>query len=169
LYYFLAALDHVGKFQELCGPTQLPALKNLHFSFCFPKELECEWRISLFGCNKEWPFDNVDCYIDESWISTDGGVDFITKTMFIVYKCPIDVLLQHKRSLHNHRFATHASVPIIRNRRRSIEWTCDKIDEPDQLVKTLQVIASDRVDKLHLMYRVQGVSVSSFKLKSLLC
>jgi len=142
MFFFFVALDHVGKFQELCDSNHLPALKHLHFSFCFPTELEYTWRISSFGCNDEWPFDNIDCYIDENWISTYEKLE----TLFIVYKRPINVLLQHKRTFHNHFFAKHASVPIRTIRRRSIEWTCNQIDEPEQFVKTLQVIASDRVD-----------------------
>jgi hypothetical protein len=158
LFYFLAALDHVGKFQELCGSTHLPALKNLHFSFCFPQEIEYAWRMSPFNCNGEWPFDNLGCYIDESWISVQDGIDFITKAVFIVYKRPISVLLHHKRTFHNHRFAEHVSVPIIRTRRRLIEWTCNQKYEPDQLIKTLRVIASGPLNELYLTYLNERVS-----------
>ncbi len=40
LFLFLAALDRLGQFQELCSSTKFPALKNLHFSLCFPQEIE---------------------------------------------------------------------------------------------------------------------------------
>jgi hypothetical protein len=164
VFFFLAALDHVGKFQELCGFTHLPALKNLYFSFCFPEELESAWRISSFGCNGEWPFDNIECYIDE-YVTTDcGGEDCITETVFVVYKRPINILLQHKRTLHNHGFATQASVPIITTQRRSVEWTCDRIDASDQLVNTLRVVADGRVDALYLTFLAERVSLSSYNL-----
>ncbi|CAF0841766.1 unnamed protein product [Rotaria sordida] len=42
-------LDYLGKFQELCSSKRLPALKNLHFSFCFPQQIEVAWRMSLFN------------------------------------------------------------------------------------------------------------------------
>ncbi len=145
---FLAALDLVDKFQVFCGSNHLPSLKNLHFSFCFPQEIEQAWQMSSFSSNSKWPFDNLVCYIDESRISTDGSSAFMTKTLFIVYTRPINIILQHKRTLHNHRFATHGSVPIIKTQRRLLEVTCDQIDEPEQLVKTLQVVASSQVDKL---------------------
>ncbi|CAF1315387.1 unnamed protein product, partial [Didymodactylos carnosus] len=144
-------LDHVDKFQKLCGSTHLPSLKKLHFSLCFPQEMKQAWQMRSFNYNGKWPFDNLVCYIDESWISTDGGTDFMTKTLFIVYTRPIYIILQHKRTLHNHRFATHAAVPIITTQRRSLEVTYDQTDEPEQLVKTLQVVASSRVDKFQLI------------------
>lgn len=159
MFFFLVALDHVGKFQELCCSMQLLSLKKLHFSLCFPKELEHAWRISSFGCNGEWPFNNLNCYIDQSWTFTDRGLNRIAETFFIVYRCPISVLLQHKRTVHNHHFASHASVPIRTTRQRSIEWTCDQIDEPDQLVNTLRTIASSHIDKLVLTYLVEQVKI----------
>jgi hypothetical protein len=105
--------------------------------------------------------------MDESWIFTDRGFGSITKTFFIVYKRPINILLQHKRTLHNHHFASHASVPIRTTRPRSIEWTCDQLDEPNQLINTLQVIASSHVDKLNLRYLVEQVIISNDKVKQI--
>ncbi len=125
-------------------------MKHLHFSFFFPKELEQTWRICSFGCNNEWPFDNIDCYVDEIWIRTDDKSKFIIEKAFIIYKRPINILLQYKRTLHNHHLATRASTTIKTAHRRSILWSYDRMDEPGQFVKTLQVIASNRVDKLYL-------------------
>ncbi len=156
--FFRIAFDHVGKFKDLCCSINLPVLKQLHFSFCFPKELKQTWQISTFGYDNKWPFDNIECYIDEVWIHTNDDLNFITETVFIVYKGPINILLPHKRALHNYHFATHASTPIKTAGRRSIIWSYDHIDEPDQLVKTLQVIASNHVDKLYLKNLVEKVS-----------
>ncbi|CAF3554798.1 unnamed protein product [Rotaria socialis] len=108
-------LDHVGKFQEFCSSTYLPALKDLHFSFCFPQEMEHGWQMSSFSCNGKWPFDNLGCYLDDSWISVDGDLNSVTDPLFVVYKRPINVLLQHKRTLHNHRLVEHAIIPIVTN------------------------------------------------------
>ncbi|CAF1359079.1 unnamed protein product [Rotaria magnacalcarata] len=157
---YVHTLNHIDEFQKLCGPTHVPALKNLYFSFCFPQDMEHVWRKSSFHRNGEWPFDNIDCYIDESLIATGRLHDFATTTLFIVYKRPISVLLQHRRTLHNHRFATHASAPIFTTRRQSLLLTYDKIDKPDELFKTLQVLARCSVDKLHLKYRGDQANVS---------
>jgi hypothetical protein len=115
--------------------------------------------MSSFNCNGKWPFDNIDCYIDESQIRIDHRWKIVTKTFFIVYRRPISMLLQHKRILHNHRFALHASVPVKTSQRRSIEWTCDQVDKLDQLVDTLRVIASNHVDKLKLTCLAEQVRV----------
>ncbi|CAF1343961.1 unnamed protein product [Rotaria sordida] len=47
---------------------------------------------------------------------------------------------------------THTSVPIITTRRQLIQWTSDVKYEPDHLVKTLQILASGRVNELRLTY-----------------
>ncbi|CAF0993440.1 unnamed protein product [Rotaria sordida] len=153
-------LDHLDKFQELCGTTYLPSLKNLHFSFCFPQEMEYAWRISPFSYNGQWPFDNIDYYIDDYLFVVDDRVSLVTKTLLIIYKHPINVLLRHKRTLHNHRFAVHASNPIIGIRRRSLELTCNQMDNTDQLVKTLQVITSSHLNEFHLTYLHEYTNIS---------
>ncbi|CAF4233839.1 unnamed protein product, partial [Rotaria magnacalcarata] len=146
-------LDHLSRFQQVCDSQHLPSLKNLYFSFCFPKEIEEAWRISPFSSNGEWPFDNVDHYEDDPLFFDDDGVSFVKRSQFIIYTRPINILLEHKRTLHNHRFATHASMPIITNRRRSLQLTCNEMDNPDQLLKTLQIVGSSHVNKLELIYR----------------
>ncbi|CAF2736744.1 unnamed protein product [Rotaria sp. Silwood2] len=153
-------LDQVGKFQEVCNFTHLPSLKNLHFSLCFPQEMEQAWQMSSFHHNDEWPFDNLDCYIDEKWISPDGRIDLMTKAFFVVCTRPINIILQHQRTLHNYCFATHVSVPLITTQRRSLTMTFDQLDKPEQSVKTLQVVASSRVNKLKLIYLNKQINSS---------
>ncbi|CAF4284234.1 unnamed protein product, partial [Rotaria magnacalcarata] len=152
-------LDHVGKFQELCSSTYLPALKDLHFSFCFPQEMEHGWQMSSFSCNGKWPFDNLGCYLDDSWISVDGDLNSVTDPLFVVYKRPINVLLQHKRTLHNHRLVEHAIIPIVTNGRRSLDLTCDQTDQPDKLLKNLQVAANSSVNKIYLTCEVGRTNI----------
>ncbi|CAM2728191.1 unnamed protein product [Rotaria socialis] len=152
-------LDHLSRFQQVCDSQHLPSLKNLYFSFCFPKEIEEAWRISLFSFNGEWPFDNVDHYVDDPLFLDDDGVSFIKRSQLIIYTRPINILLEHKRTLHNHRFATQASMPIITNRRRSLQLTCNEMDNPDQLLKTLQIVGSSHVNKLELIYRDDLINV----------
>ncbi|CAF2100591.1 unnamed protein product [Rotaria magnacalcarata] len=152
-------LDHLSRFQQVCDSQHLPSLKNLYFSFCFPKEIEEAWRISPFSSNGEWPFDNVDHYEDDPLFFDDDGVSFVKRSQFIIYTRPINILLEHKRTLHNHRFATHASMPIITNRRRSLQLTCNEMDNPDQLLKTLQIVGSSHVNKLELIYRDDLINV----------
>ncbi|CAM4749867.1 unnamed protein product [Rotaria magnacalcarata] len=152
-------LDHVGKFQELCSSTYLPALKDLHFSFCFPQEMEHGWQMSSFSCNGKWPFDNHGCYLDDSWISVDGDLNSVTDPLFAVYKRPINVLLQHKRTLHNHRLVEHAIIPIVTNGRRSLDLTCDQTDQPDKLLKNLQVAANSSVNKIYLTCEVGRTNI----------
>ena len=91
-------------------------------------------------------------------------MNFITKTQLIIYRRPINVLLQYRRTLHNHRFATHASIPILTTRRQSLKLTCDQITDRDHLVKTLQVIGSSHLNKLQLKYLEKFVSLSTNKL-----
>ncbi|CAF2067975.1 unnamed protein product [Rotaria magnacalcarata] len=145
-------LDHLSRFQQVCDSQHLPSLKDLYFSFCFPKEIEEAWRISPFSSNGEWPFDNIDYYVDDPLFLDDDGVSFVKRSQFIIYTRPINILLEHKRTLHNHRFATHASMPIITNRRRSLQLTCNEMDNPDQLLKTLQIVGSSHVNRLELIY-----------------
>lgn len=156
--FFLVALDHVGKFQEVCDSTHLRALKHLHFSFCFPQEIEHSWRMSSFNCMNEWPFDNLAYYIDEIWTSVQDRAISIRNALFVVYKRPITLLFHQKRTFHNHCLAAHASVPSITARRRLIKWTCDVKDEPDHVMKTLRILVSGRVNQLHLTYLNEPVS-----------
>ncbi|CAF1322814.1 unnamed protein product [Rotaria sordida] len=146
-------LDHLGQFQELCSSTYLPALKTLHFSLCFPQEIEHEWRMSSFNCNnQQWPFDNINCYMDECYMCTPDAIDLILKILFVIYNCPINLLYRHKRTFHNYGFATHISAPICTIRRRLIQWVCDQKYETEQFNKTLQIVASGHVNELHLTY-----------------
>ncbi|CAF5110960.1 unnamed protein product, partial [Rotaria magnacalcarata] len=129
--------------------------------------IEEAWRISPFSSNGKWPFDNVDQYVDDLLFLDDDGVSFVKRSQLIIYTRPINILLEHKRTLHNHRFATHASMPIVTNRRRSLQLTCNEMDNPDQLLKTLQIVGSSHVNKLELIYRDDFVSVSTSKLKTI--
>ncbi|CAF1412732.1 unnamed protein product [Adineta ricciae] len=156
---FLAALDRVAKFQELCNSTHLSSVKKLHFSLCFPQEMEQAWHMHSFNYNVRWPFGNLVCRLDEISIFNTGTFSFISKTFFVVYTFPINTILQHKRTLHNHHFAAHASVPIIASQRRSLEMTYNQTDEPVQLVKTLQIVANNRIKKLEMTY--SGGQISS--------
>lgn len=140
-------------------------MKNLHFSLCFSGELEHEWRISSLNRNGQWPFDNVKWYIDERRIYIDYEVIHTTKTFLIVYKRPIHLVLQHARTLHNHRLAQHASVPIKTDRHQFLQWTCDQIEKSDQILDTLRVIASNHADKLQLKYLVKPVEMSNLTVR----
>ena len=159
-FSFVIALDHVDKFKELCCSNHLPVLKHLYFSLCFPKEFEQTWRTCPFGLNNEWPFDNIDCYMDETRIHNDGKRDLITEQVFVVYKHPVNILLKYKRSFCNHYFTSLVSSPVKIVHPRSITWNCDPIDEPDRLIKSLQVIASGYVDKLYLKNQDEDELVS---------
>ncbi|CAF1088095.1 unnamed protein product [Rotaria sp. Silwood1] len=125
----------------------------------YDHKIEEAWRISPFSSNGEWPFDNIDYYVDDTLFLDDDGVSFVKRSQFIIYTRPINILLEHKRTLHNHRFARHAYMPIITNRRRSLQLTCNEMDNPDQLVKTLQIVGSSHVNKLELIYRDDLVNV----------
>lgn len=125
-----------------------------------PRELEQEWRTSSFCCNGQWPFDDVEWYIDERRM--DHQRFDTKKTFLIIYKRPISIVLQHTRTLHNHALAMHASVPIKTSRQQSLQWTCDHIDKPDQLLDTLRVIASSHANKLKMTCSVKQVGMSTF-------
>ena len=151
------ALDHLVQFQDSCSSTNLPALKTLHFSLCFPHEIEHKWRMSAFDCNRQWPFDDVHWYIDERWISQDGDYRNMTRTFFIVYRCPINILLQHSRNLHNHRLALQTSLPIRTSQRQHLKWTCDEVNTPEKIFNTLQILASSHLNKLSFRYLTKQV------------
>ncbi|CAF3575226.1 unnamed protein product [Rotaria socialis] len=121
--------------------------------------MEHAWQMSSFICNGKWPFDNLGCYLDDSWISVDGDLNFVTDPLFVVHKRPINVLLQHKRTLHNHRLVEHAIIPIVTNGRRSLDLTCDRTDQPDKLLKNLQVAANSSVNKLYLTCEVGRTNI----------
>ncbi|CAF1095545.1 unnamed protein product [Adineta steineri] len=152
-------LDHLSKFQEICCSTHLPALKALHFSLCFPETLEHAWRNSSVGYSGEWPFDNLNYYIEDILIFTDGALHRIKKTFFVVYRSPVSVILQHKRTLHNNGFPLHVPTPINTVQRRYMEWTCDEVNKNDQLDNTLRMIASGPVDRLKLTYLYQQTNM----------
>jgi hypothetical protein len=154
----LIALDLLGQFQELCNSTYFPALKNLHFSLRFPQEIEHTWRMSSFNCNAQYPFDNINSYIDECYVYVSDARDFIPKILFVIYNCPINLLYRYKRCFHNYAFATHVCVPIRTIRRQCVEWVCDRKYETEQVNKTLRVVASGRVNELHLTYLNEQVS-----------
>lgn len=156
---FVLALNHLDKFKELCCSDHLPALKHLHFSFCFPKPLADEWKMSLLNVNNGWPFDDVDCYIDEG-LFNDGTVVLITEEIFVIYKRPIDILFQYKRALYNHHFLRllSSTSTIKTEQRPSVVWYCDEIDKHDELLKSLELIANDRIDQLILENKRELVS-----------
>ncbi|CAF3998479.1 unnamed protein product [Rotaria sordida] len=154
----LAALDRLGQFQEVFNSSNFPTLKTLHFSLCFPQEIEHAWRISSFSCNRQWPFDNINCYIDERHVHVLDARGYIAKILFVIYNCPIHLLYRYKRTFYNYGFTTHVSAPIRTIRRRLIQWTCDQKYESEQLNKTLRIIASGRVNELHLTYLNEQVS-----------
>jgi hypothetical protein len=135
----------------------LPALKHLHFSFCFPKELAEQWKMSSFNVNNKWPFDNTDSYIDEGLVNKDD-FRFTNEQMFIIYKRPLNILFQYKRTLSNHHFIRLLSSTLKTKRCRSLLWNCSEIDEPVQLRKSLQIIADDRIDKLYIKNQTKSVS-----------
>ncbi|CAF0724874.1 unnamed protein product [Adineta steineri] len=153
-------LDRFGQFQELCSSTYLPSLKTLHFSLCFPQEIEHVWRMNSFNYNRQWPFENINSYIDESYMRDLNEEKFIPKILFVIYNCPINLLYRHKRAFHNHGFATHASAPIRTIRRRSIQWICDQKYEAEQFNKTLQIVASGQVNELRLTYLNERTNTS---------
>ncbi|CAF3440956.1 unnamed protein product [Rotaria sp. Silwood2] len=150
--------NRLGQFQELFNSSNFPTLKTLHFSLCFPQEIEHAWRISSFSCNRQWPFDNINCCIDERHVHVLDARGYIAKILFVIYNCSIHLLYRYKRTFYNYGFTTHVSAPIRTIRRRLIQWTCDQKYESEQLNKTLRIIASGRVNELHLTYLNEQVS-----------
>ncbi|CAF3697866.1 unnamed protein product [Rotaria sordida] len=143
----------------LMNSLTMPLLEKLTLIDLYDYKIEESWRISPFNYNREWPFDNIDYYVDETLFLDVNGVSIVERSQFIIYKHPINILLEHKRTLHNHRFATHASMPIITNRRRSLQLTWNQMDNPDQLLKTLQIVGSSHLNKLDLIYRNDLINV----------
>ncbi|CAF2596545.1 unnamed protein product [Rotaria sp. Silwood2] len=156
-------LDHLGKFQELCSSKRLPALKNLHFSFCFPQQIEVAWQMSSFNWKDKWPFDSVDSYIDESYNYVKAKYTCIPQNIFIIYNHPIDFLIRHRRTFHNHHLVTHVSKPIFTTRRRLTQWSTDQKYESNQISEILRVLASGRVNELHLIYFDEQPYISTIK------
>ena len=113
--------------------------------------------MSSFICEKQWPFENVNCFIDETYESWDCFPTELRR-LLVVYNCPINAILQHRRIFHNNHFAKHVSTPVKTTRRRSIHWSCDKTDQLNQFLETLQTIASDHVDKLDIKWLDKDVS-----------
>ena len=137
-------LDHVGRFEEICGSGRLPALKDLYFSFRFPPELENAWQSTAFGRSNKWPFDNIGCLTNECLVLDDYSPGRIPKSFLIVYKNPINVLLKYTRSLLNHSFANHAAHLHAVNQSHSIHWICGQVNEPDRIMKTFHTIRAGR-------------------------
>ncbi|CAF4039957.1 unnamed protein product [Adineta steineri] len=153
-------LDRFGQFQEICNSTYLPSLKTLHFSLCFPQEIEHAWRMSSFNCNRQWPFDNINSYIDECYMRPLKEREFIPKIVFVIYNCPTNLLYRHKQYFHNYGFGTHVSAPIRTTQRRFVQWTCDQKYDAEQLNKTLQIVASGQVNELRLTYLNERTNTS---------
>lgn len=87
---------------------------------------------------------------------------YIQQTFFIVYKCPIEILLEYTRIIHNHSFANHLDYPIIRNQSFHLRWTSDQIDQSNQFIKTLQTIAGKRITTMDIKYFTPKVRYFSF-------
>ncbi|UJR16749.1 hypothetical protein I4U23_003649 [Adineta vaga] len=84
--------NRLGQFQELCNSSIFPALKTLHFSLCFPQEIEHEWKMNSFNSNRQWPFDSINFHMDECYMH-----DNISTTL----NCDLhwNLSLNHLRSL----------------------------------------------------------------------
>ena len=152
------ALDHVGRFEDICCSSRLPALKDLYFSFRFPQERERAWHTSSFGKSNKWPFDNIGCFTNERLTSDCVRAQYVPKMFIIVYKHPINVLLKHSRSLLNHSIAAHASHSHTVNQSHSIQWICDQMNEPNRIRKTFRTIASGLSRSLSVKFSRKRVS-----------
>lgn len=146
---YILALEHLLKFKELCCPKNFMRIKSFHFSIYFPKEFEKIWRKNFFDLDNQWPLVNIDFYIDEIEL-WEKDYKKTTGQVFAIYKRPIDTLLRYKRSFYSHHCTLLLSAPIRNIHRRSIVWNWNQIDETEQIVNSLQMIASDHVDRLYL-------------------
>ena len=131
---------------KICG------LKNLYFSFRFPQSIEKIWQENSFLNRNQWPFNNLQYLKDECLLKIFDRSGYIQQTYFIVYKCPIEILLEYTRIIHNHSFGNHLDYPIIRNQSFHLRWTSDQRDQSNQFIKTLQTIAGKRITTMDIKY-----------------
>ena len=125
---------------------------------CFPEQIEVAWRITSLNWKDKWPFDNVDTYLDESYNYVKAQYTYMTQKIFIIFNHPIDFLIRHRRTFHNHCLVRHVSKSILTTRRRLIEWSTDEKYQSNQISETLRVLLNGHVNELHFIYFDRQVS-----------
>jgi hypothetical protein len=115
----------------------MPALhsSSLRFLLRFPGKLKYDWEKRR---NFEWPFDadNIDYCLEEHQSSYLEYRD--SKPLAPVKKYSLLIFtrsaLPYRRTVHNHSFTMKLKQEASTS---SIKWTCDHIDNSEQLRDTL--------------------------------
>jgi len=137
----LIDLDNLNQFQKVCSSRRL-SLKKLHFSLCFPEKIQHIWKTSSFNCNREWPFENMNCYLYDY----DDHDQLIREMLFVISNCPLELLIDNKRTFYSYGFPTYVSAFARRTvRPRLFQWTRNK-----QFRRTHQRIVNCHVKQFYL-------------------
>jgi hypothetical protein len=150
LFSFNLALNRLSEFQQYFHlKEKMPALhpSSLLFLFRFPGELEDEWkRYRSF----EWPFEttNIDYSLEEHRLST---MDYRWRAKVKALKKKYSLLiftispLPYRRIVHNHSFSTKLKQ---KSETSSITWTCDHLDNAQQLLHGLEKLKAAKDIKI---------------------
>ncbi|CAF1463484.1 unnamed protein product, partial [Rotaria sordida] len=132
-------LNHLAEFQKYFQlKEKMPALhpSSLQFLLRFPGELEYEWKIHR---SFEWPFEtiNINYYLEEHCLS---AYDYLWRAKVRALEKKYSLLifttspLPYRRIVHNHFFSSKLKQ---QSQTSSITWTCDQIDNAQQLLDSL--------------------------------
>ncbi|CAF3858132.1 unnamed protein product, partial [Rotaria sordida] len=164
-------LNRLNEFQKYFETKKnLPALRPSSFRFLlrFPGKLESKWNKYRY---LQWPLDvvNIDHCLEEHRLSV--VTYYRSRTLSLPKK--YSLLIFTRSSLPFHRIIHNYSAAITLKQTSSIEWTCDYLDNSEQIfeIAAKSIIfssPSDRLqlDKLHSLTLFTTESSDNFLLKS---
>jgi hypothetical protein len=122
-------------------------LSFLRFLFRFPGELEYDWKEHRY---LEWPFeaDNIDYCLEEHCLSAfdywrSKPLPPQKKYSLLVFTRSA---LPYYRSVHNYSFEMKLQQKVSTS---SIEWTCDHIENFEQILDTLAKYKTTKALKIN--------------------
>ncbi|CAF3854305.1 unnamed protein product [Rotaria sp. Silwood1] len=128
-------LNRLNEFQKYFETKKnLPALRpsSLRFLLRFPGELESKWNKYRY---LQWPLDvvNIDHCLEEHRLSEVAY--YRSRTLSLPKK--YSLLIFTRSSLPFHRIIHNYSAVMALKQTSSIEWTCDYLDNSEQIFEVL--------------------------------
>ncbi|CAF0890764.1 unnamed protein product [Adineta steineri] len=128
-------LNRLSEFQKYFETkTNLPGLRPSSFRFLlrFPGELESKWNTYRY---LQWPLDvvNIDHCLEEHRLSTTAY--YRSRALSLPKK--YSLLIFTRSSLPSHRIIHNYSAAVTLKQTSSIKWTCDYIDNSEQVFEVL--------------------------------
>ncbi|CAF3999389.1 unnamed protein product [Rotaria sp. Silwood1] len=154
-------LNRLNEFQKYFETKKnLPALRpsSLRFLLRFPGELESKWNKYRY---LQWPLDvvNIDHCLEEHRLSEVAY--YRSRTLSLPKK--YSLLIFTRSSLPFHRIIHNYSAVMALKQTSSIEWTCDYLDNSEQIFEVLSKFGTIKKLKIGTWFgtKLQNIAAKS--------